>query len=332
MALKRGLAFLRASQLSSGEIPVSTSIGEQPVEEHVPDPSVFPTAVAAQCLAVVLGAADIVDRARLFLRGEMDRNGLWRHWTREHPHVAQLPPDVDDTSASAAALAGAGIALPGTRELLLANRRSDGLFLTWIVPRLRWTGARHMRATLPQLRHAPTLALFFRRTSAKPGDVDAGVNANALAFLGAFEGREKIVPYLIEILRGGREAQCDKWYENRFVIWYFFARAIGAEDGAEILARLSSARPAGALEQALAISARLRCGAPPPQEEIEALLAAQLPSGAWPRGILYHGGRQRLRDGGFAPPHPDTPHWGSEALTTAFTLEALALSAGEARP
>jgi hypothetical protein len=178
------------------------------------------------------------------------------------------------------------------------------------------------------LRHLPTLILFFRKTSAAPGDVDAVVNANVLFRLGAFEGREKVVEFLLDVLRDGREESCDKWYENRFAIWYFVSRALGADPAAAdlILGRLGTAGPAGAMESALALCTALNCGAAPDAGAIEALLAGQSEDGSWPRASLYHGGRARLAEGGFAPRHPDTPHWGSEALTTAFCLEALCRS------
>jgi hypothetical protein len=258
----------------------------------------------------------------------MDRNGLWRHWTRDHPQHSSLPPDLDDTSCASAALAACGTA-PDNRSILLDNRTRSGLFLTWVLPRLRRTGAAHRRAALPQLAHLPTLFLFFRKTSAVPSDVDAVVNANCLYYLGGFEGREAVVAHLLDILRDGRERSCDKWYENPFVIWYFLARALGGsepEAAALIRRRLDGTAPAGALEAALAACALLSSGSAPSDDSVAALLALQSEDGSWPRAPLYHGGRRRRRDGSFDPPHPDTPRWGSEALTTAFALEALSRS------
>lgn len=324
VAVARGLAFLESVQLPSGEFPVFASTDPSLVEGCALDSSVFPTALVVHSLASCRQAAPLRQRAAIFLAAEMDPNGLWRHWTRAHPHASQLPPDVDDSSCAAAALAESE-GLAGNREIILGNRRRDGLFLTWILPRLRGGGAAHRRAAWPQLRHAATLFLFFRRTSAAPGDVDAVVNANALFRLGDFDGRDKAVDFLLRVLREGAEERCDKWYENRFAIWYFFSRAIGADPAAAelILRRSATARPTGAMEAALAVSTALNCGAAPALGAVKALLAQQSGDGSWPRAALYHGGRARLAGGGFAPRHPDTPHWGSEALTTAFCVEAL---------
>lgn len=325
-AVRRGLAFLAQCQPPSGEFPVFASTDPEMIEGCAPDPSVFPTALVTYSLSFAPEAAALCGRGAAFLRAEMDRHGLWRHWTREHPFHRQLPPDLDDTSCASLALAAAGEAAPDNRDLMLANRDRAGRFFTWVAPRFRWSGARHLAVTLPQLAHAPTLWLFFRRTSAAPRDVDAVVNANALFRLGAFPGEEAVTAFLLSVLEEDREAQCDKWYENPFVLWYFLSRALSGRSPrapALILEKLEAARPADALEAALAACASLSCGEAPSSEAIADLLSRQRSDGAWPRAALYHGGRARLPGGGFAEPHPDTPRWGSEALTTAFCIEAL---------
>lgn len=331
-AVRRGVAFLESAQRASGELPVFASTDPSLTEGCVPDPSVFPTALAAHSLGYCREAGALRRRALAFLDAEMDRHGLWRHWTREHPHASQLPADLDDSSCAAAALADPE-RMAGNRRIILGNRRGDGLFLTWVLPRLLKGGAAHRRATWPRLRHAATLILFFRRTSAAPGDVDAVVNANALFRLGEFEGRDKVVEFLLNVLREGREESCDKWYENSFAIWYFLSRALGADPAASelILRRRSTLKPAGSMEAALAMCTELYCGIGPADGAVQALLDQQGEDGSWPRAALYHGGRARRADGGFEPRHPDTPHWGSEALTTAFCIEALSRWSGRPR-
>lgn len=329
MALARGLAFLDGAQLASGEFRVVTSLRRDMAGDCEVDPSIFPTALVAYCLSFARGAEAMRDRALAFLLAQRDRHGLWRHWTTGHPFFRQLPPDMDDTCCVSAALAGAGSAEGADPALLLANRDAQGMFLTWIMPRARWTGAAHMRVTLPQLRHLVTLWFFFKKTSAAPGDVDAGVNANCLHYLGDFPGHERVLERLVEILRRNGEADADKWYENPFVLWYFFARALGqrsAEARALLLARLDAVAPESALEMALSIAARHYCDAPLPERLVDALLARQSADGSWPRATVYFGGRERRRDGSLAPAHPDTPHWGSEELTTGFCIEALVRS------
>ncbi len=182
-----------------------------------------------------------------------------------------------------------------------------------------------MQVTLTQLRHAPTLYLFFKRTSASLYDVDAVVNANCIFYLGDFPGRQLIIDYLLWILRTRSETMCDKWYDNPFVIWYFFSRAlhdVAPLAGSLIQQRLATVRATNALEAALAVCSLSYWNELAQDAAIVDLLATQLESGAWPRAALYHGGRRRKRDGSFDLPHPATPRWGAEELTTAFCIEA----------
>jgi len=301
-AIDRGILFLERRQRTDGELPVSAS--------GTPDPAVFPTAVIAHALSCAPSARHVRDRALDFLEAEMDPRGLWRHWPARHPHHTIIPPDLDDTACASAALARAGRAVPDNRQRLLDNRTSSGLFRTWLITRV-------------EARHPLTLFGFFRSTSAKPFDVDAVVNANVLHYLGPGPHARRVVEYLAAVMRERRERTCDKWYENPFVVWYFFSRAlhvVAPELGPLMADRLSSLVPATPLEAALAACSRGYWQQP---VLVQAILESQLESGGWPAAALYHGGRARRRDGSFDEPHPDTPHWGSEELTTAFCIEAL---------
>ncbi|HEX2060982.1 MAG TPA: hypothetical protein VHK90_09595, partial [Thermoanaerobaculia bacterium] len=229
--LARAIAFLARVQLPSGEIPVLAA--------GKPDPSVFPTALAAHALSFAPEASSIRERALDFLLSEMEPRGLWKHWTRAHAYHHQLPPDLDDTACASAALARAGRAFPDNRALLLRNRNRAGLFYTW-------------KLTRTQLRHPLVTLMFFRSTSAKPFDVDAVVNANVLFYLGYLPD---VVAHLVDVLRTNRESVCDKWYENPFAVWYFFSRALRttAPEAGELLVRkVREAAPSNALEHALA--------------------------------------------------------------------------------
>ena len=325
-AVERAVGFLDTCQLSSGELPIYASTDPTLETGAKIDPSIFPNALAAWSLSFWPPAHPVRDRICDFLVAEMDPSGLWRHWPRSHPHHASLPPDLDDSSCAAIALASAGRPSPDNRALLLANRDRRGRFFTWLSPRLHWSGGAHLSLTWRQLAHAPTLYLFFTHSSAEPRDVDAVVNANSLFHLGRFDGDETVVGFLVDALRQGRERHCDKWYENPFVIWYFLARALaGRSDEARemLLDKLDRSAPENALESALSLCAMVALGRRPDEDRMRSLLAQQLADGSWRRAALYHGGRGRLPDGRFAEPHPDTPRWGSEALTTAFAIEAL---------
>jgi hypothetical protein len=220
-----------------------------------------------------------------------------------------------------------GLGVATDRRVLLDNRNRRGLFFTWFLPRLRWTSAPHRKVMLEQWRLIRKQGPFFDGMSAEYDDIDAVVNANCLFALGPFKGDTAVVDYLMKVLRDGDENVCDKWYDNTFAVWYFFSRALRSRvSGAAqlILTRMASAAPESALDLALATSTLMGCGEKPPEEWIVRLLDAQLPSGAWPRAVIYTGGRARDADGRCRGAYPaGTPFWGSEGVTTAFCLEAL---------
>ncbi|WP_144039852.1 hypothetical protein [Novosphingobium sp. TH158] len=325
-ALRSAVRFLTAAQLPDGSFNAYTSFLVDMDDEGTADPSVFPTALIGQCLAGVDDAEALRAGVAAYLLGERSAAGLWHHWPRSHPAFKATPADMDDTCCASRVLSQAGLGEGACAELLLANRDGKGRFLTWFVPGWRWRGWQHARATLPRLLHPLLLTLFFRKTSAAPDDVDAGVNANALYYLGAFPGHRAVVDYLMAILRNGTEADADKWYDNRFVLWYLLARALvplEPQAAPLILARMRGAVPSNGLEHALAVTTRSRCGQPAGPADLAALLDTQRADGSWRRAAVYFGGRERIADGRLAPAHPDTPRWGSEELTTAFAIEAL---------
>ena len=325
-AIAKAVSYLAKAQLPDGSFRAFTSFRPEMDDEGIADPSVFPTALIAQSISGIDGTQHIVDCAIDYLLRERTKAGLWRHWPREHPQFHTLPADVDDSCCVSAVLVRHGRQGASDPALLLANRDRQGRFLTWFTPRWRWRGWQHGRVTLAHLLHPIILTFFFKKTSAAPGDVDAGVNANALHYLGAYRGHLSVVGYLLSILRAASEADADKWYDNRFKLWYLLARALvplSKEAAPLILARMATVRPVSSLEKALAISTKLRCGAVPEAAEIAELLASQAEEGSWRRASVYFGGRERRRDGTLAPAHPDTPRWGSEELTTGYAIEAL---------
>jgi hypothetical protein len=166
---------------------------------------------------------------------------------------------------------------------------------------------------------------FFTRTAARPFDIDAGVNANILFHLGACAETRPVVEFLCGVLRDHAEERSDKWYDSRFVLWYFLSRAlvpISTEGRTLLRQRLRHALPRRPIDQALACTARLNTGIIPSDADIARLCACRS-EGCWQRGAVYHGGRARVARHRFAPADPWMVHWGSEELSTAFAVEAL---------
>jgi hypothetical protein len=300
-ALDKGVAYLESAQLPSGEIPIETSPTPEMSSDCVRDPVVFPAALAARTLSITSSAERVRSRALDFLLREMNPDGLWRHPSSDKPGHHYTPLDVDDTSIASVALAAAGREFPDNRRFLLANRERSGLFRTWIV---RWW------------RH-PLMTYRFFRYTAEVGDVDAVVNANVVMYLGACEETRPAIEHMLAVLRANREMMSTIWYGSRFTVWYFFSHAlreIAPEAGEMIVSRIQAATPRNALELAAATSTLLLWNRVP---DVQPLIDAQLPSGAWPRTGFYHMGHRGLDS------QPKPPWWGSEALTTVFAVESL---------
>jgi hypothetical protein len=278
------------------------------------DPSIFATALIARSLLILDDSRELRQRACDFIEAQRERFGVWRHWTRGHDQFHYVPPDVDDTSIASTALRANGRRLPANAELLLANRdRESGLFFSWISWRPRWVSsfAFWWIALIHLASHPIRSTAFYEITPSERHDIDGVVNANALFYLGRTPQTEPVIGFLLRVLGEQRETVCDKWYDDPFVVWYFFSRALrqsGVDAGKIVFDRLRSVAPESALDRALACCVELDWDARPADASIAALLDLQSPSGGWPFAFFYKGGRVR---------------WGSEELTTGFCLEAL---------
>jgi hypothetical protein len=328
-AVRRGLAFLREGQLPSGEFRAFRSPDPRMEQGRELDSSPFPTSLIAHSLgfAPAPEAKDMIGRAIRFLLAEMEPGGVWRYWASAHPHHDVIPPDVDDIACASLVLRENAVPFPDNRRLLLANRTRAGLFYTWIAPRLALpTELGHFRVAWREALHPLRLGAFWRLNESKPRDVDGVVNANALHYLGESEALRPVVDHLVAILREGREGSCDKWHLSplnfQYAVSRSFARCRRAFEpvrDAAVGRILAAARPGGeigghVLDTALALCALVgweRTPSPAGDRALDALLAAQRPSGAWPAFPLYYGGPKRVYG------------WGSEELTTGFCIEAL---------
>jgi hypothetical protein len=302
-AIEKGVAYLESAQLPSGEIPIETSSTPEMTGDCVRSPVVFAAALAARVLSVTPSAQRVRSRALDFLEREMSSEGLWRHPSSEFPEYLDTPLDLDDTSIASAALAAAGRPFPDNRHVLLAHRKRDGLFQTWIV---QWW--RHPIRTCRFSLHYRNVRLH---------DIDSVINANVVIYLGVCEETQPAIAHMLAVLRANREMMATVWYWSHFTVWYFFSQAlreIAPEAGEMIVPRIEATAPINALELAFATSTLLLWNRVP---DVGPLIDAQLPSGAWPRAAMYHTGLGRMDS------QPRAPWWGSEALTTVFAVEAL---------
>lgn len=308
-AIARGVAFLAADQQPGGGFWDRVLYEGKP---HHDEATVLPAALVAHALSFAPEGAAVRERALDFLDAEMGPFGIWKFNARGDYRHPFFPHDVDDTSCASAALRDGGRAVPDNQALLLANRDPEGLFYTWFTLRPRWAGLRHLALVLPQLRHLRKIMALLTTPPCSVWNVDPSVNANALFYLGEAPETAAVADYLLAVIDADTEGTCDPWYHSASILHYFFARALApwhAGAGERMRRKLDRHRPETPFETACHLSARACWGMEADDLLLERLLEAQLPSGAW----------------------PDAPWtgangywWHSEAIPTAFAVEALA--------
>lgn len=317
-ALQRGVMFLSVQQLPDGTFPID-ECADAVLTQCEPQSSVGGAIIALYSLREVEGdaAARVRKRAAECLQRERGADGLWRYLPRTDPHYTKFPPDIDDTSIAALALALAGTAWPDQVERLLQQRNSDGLLPTWVPDRD------------PAAPPAVT-ALYTAPGPHSQQSVDCGVNANALAYV-ASQGQQpdSLCRSTLDLMQQEFAPDCSVFY-GRAALTYIVGRAyaMGATCLTGGLAHMrwvlqETQHPDGswgnALETALSVSALLSIA---PRSEavaraIPGLLAAQQADGGWPTAVYFRGGRF---------------FYGSRAATTALVVEALAHYAGQPPP
>lgn len=308
------LAFLAARQLPSGELP--TLFAPSPSLEHGRhlDSCVFAAAVAGCGLRLVERdqvAAGLLRRIRGFLMREMGDRGLWRYWTARSGKP--IDPDLDDTALASFVIADVHPDIAGlSRAGMLANRDAHGRFQTWV----RQPGA--------------------------PNDVDSVVNANVVLSLGGGDEVTTVCAELNRLVADHDMGRSYRYYLSDVALLHAVARAYAhgvdaLAPGVEALvdALLALQHDDGSfgtvLDTALATAALAYCaddhgesdGSAVDAAAVEAaalsILRTQSPDGGWPACAFY---------GGPEPPEPLSVWFGSEELTTAVCVEALALLAG----
>jgi hypothetical protein len=320
--LTAGLEFLRCVQDPDGRVPSAKwrVAGDEEVD-LMPERALFPTAFVGSVLIGVAGAEQIVGLATRFVAAHREPQWVWRYLTNDDPHFDALAPDVDDTALSALLLREAGCRVGAADGVLLSNRDMQGRFYTWITVRgAWWRSPARVRMLVRRRADLPRVHEGFQTDHQRVRDVDAGVNANVVLYLGCRPGTERAIGHLLDVARRGTIE--DRWYQDPLTLWYLISRALHRhriEGGAALLERLTSRPPATPLQLAQAVCIALDWGGAVRREWIEQLVAAQSLSGGWPRITIYSVADQR---------------WGGEATTTAFCVAALArwLQAGARGP
>jgi hypothetical protein len=295
-AIHDGLRFLSRAQLPSGEMPVCAFNEPTLAGTGTLDSCIFATTFYLHAVAQLRRAQIAVPhapfaRAQRFVLREMIGPGLFAYYPRAHP--IQLPPDTDDTCCASAVLRDAHPFLMWGENVssLLRSRDSTGTFLTWIEP------------------------------FAGPNQVDVGINANVLFYLGDRPETHLASAYLCRVFGKDDPVEHTSYYPDLLVLAYLAWRAYSA--GARSLldavtASIHRMRPVQWTDASFGDDVRTACAIAVLSEQpiepdsvraaVEFLLARQQDNGSWHRGTMYRSA---------------VAYFGSEALTTALCLDAL---------
>jgi hypothetical protein len=309
-SIVNGLNFLYRNQLPSGEFKSYRSTHPKMAEDCEFDSSPFPTALICYCLGFSEEGISkkMIKTSIDFLLSEMEANGIWRYWTKQHQYHKNIPPDLDDISCISSILKQNKISFPDNLKIHTGNRNDKGLFYTWIVPRLRFPkNLLHWKVAMREGLKPFSLYYFWKLNESQPNDIDGIVNANVLNYLGEIKETEPVIEYLIDIVKNDKEEKCDKWHLSKYNFYYFLSKnyysgikslspikeiCIG-----KILKDVSDNGIIGKniLETALAVCSLLNFGSNSEiiQQGINTILQHQTEDGNWEIFPLYYGGPKK---------------------------------------
>ena len=331
-AINQGLGFLAQHQYPNGEFCCYIAADEPMQGWCVTDNTVFTTSVIASCLLAIPNTPtteSILTKATVFISYQMHNAAVWKFFSNTHRLQKVIPYDADSLAFASSFLQTRGNRIPekANKPVLLANRSRKGLFYTWFIlrPKLHFNKTL-WRLGLTRLLTPISSLLFWPAYEASRNDIDLGVNASILYYLGEIPETKQVIEELIKVIHQNNENNCDKWYRNPFTIYYLISRAYdkgvkGLQPVAtpiieRIIATASKDGQLGKsiLDTALGIITlvNLEHNSKALQKSVDFIIKKQQPNGEWPRWLYYYGGPKLLMG------------WGSEELTTAFCLEAIA--------
>ncbi|TRZ88804.1 MAG: hypothetical protein D4R88_06965 [Methanosarcinales archaeon] len=309
--IEKGLSYLHEKQLPSGEF--TTYISYSPDISNGKNISViFDTAFVLHTLNLVDNentkekVKEMKTKAVNFLLDNRDSHGVWRH---EGKYITQYPPDTDNTAMAFAALVESGVNISNeSLDYMLNFRTPDGVFYTWINSD-EWLN---------------TSSPYYNKF--KTNDIDANVNADVLyAYSLRNRTQGSVVRYLNEIAENKSFLNGTLYYPSPYVFTYLVTktysegRIYGLEPSIDNIRHylLSTQNRDGGwgndLHTALATISLLNigCKGKPLEKAIEHIQNTQKKDGRWGIYAFY-----------LAPSSPIV-YYGSQELTTSFSLEAL---------
>ena len=310
-AIRRGLEFLETAVDKDGSWHAIRYMLYKPDGPRHFETTPFTSALGALALerCGAARARAICARTREYLFSSVEYPGVWRYWRH-------LPHDLDSTSiCSLAAGPHPWFLLGRNVDRILSNRDEEGRFMTWMLAE-----------------NEPGIAASMRR------NVDLVVNANTIAFLGDHRQTRDAQRWVETSIEQDRPARLfdgsptlSTLYPHSMAAYYATARASICARPAfaqlrPVLAdRIMGYRGAGGdfgdiLVTAQAVSALDMIGSlesGQTQHQIVRFVDTQREDGSWPEQLAW-----------------DVPLMGfaSEALTTAFCIEALERCIRPGRP
>ena len=302
-SIRRGLDFLESTIDENGAWRcIRFNVADPDIPRHFEKPpfvSAF-CVLALECCEEARAKA-ICAATRAYLVDTIEYPGLWRYYRH-------LPRDLDSTALCSLVIGTHPWILLGRNvPRILSNRDEEGRFKTWVLEE-----------------DEPDVVSRFRI------EADPVVNANVIAYLGDHPDTRDARQWLEALITEGSLEGSSKWYPDEVAICYATARAtVRARPALDRLRPILAERILGLrddngdfgniLQTAQATSALHHLGCldrVDAKREVERFTGSQREDGSWPELLAF--GDQTLKWGTVG----QIGH-GSEAVTTAFCIEAL---------
>jgi hypothetical protein len=285
-SIDKGIDFLHQNQLEYGEFK-TYECNEPEMRNCIFGSSPFITSFVLYSIKDVENekVTAMTTKGLDFLLSEQGADGTWNYRTTRNPKFTEDGQDTDDTATVSFILKYYNVSYKDNIEILNSTRNSDGLFLTW------FPGSKNQN------------------------NVDCVVNANVLLYLG--ENDPKVCAYLNKAIKNNEK--CSVYYPNRLALFYMVSRAYKnnitcfEESKNKIIESTTNNQKADGsfgteLDTALAINTLQNFGYEGVRVDkgVNKMLKTQGQDGSWDKAPFYI-----------------SPHYGSEELTTALTIEAL---------
>ncbi|MCX9012880.1 MAG: hypothetical protein OIN66_17400 [Candidatus Methanoperedens sp.] len=314
-SINKGISYLYEKQLHNGEFTAFISYSPD-MSDAMNASTVFDTSFIVHTLNLADNkhtekiVQEMKTKALAFLLDNMESHNIWRYQGKSQTIV--YPPDTDDTSMVFSALVESGVNISDeSLDYMLNFRTPDGIFYTWINSD-EWLD--------------PSFQDYEKY---KQNDIDANVNANVLyAYSLRNRNQYSVINYLNNMAENKSFLNGTPYYQSPYVFSYVVTRDYSDGGIKELEPSLDNLKDyvletqnadggwGNDIDTAFATITLINIGyeGAPLEKAIEHILNNQRKNGSWRSNPFY------------IAYHPDTSitfYYGSQELTTSFSLEAL---------